>query len=181
MIEMSVAGLALDASNRTPIVLLRDPSGRRQVPIWIEKAQADSILAGFQTSSANSSTTHDLIVRLLKEGQLNLERVIIHSMDKNTFQAVLKLSRINSQKESKNDESGLTIEIEARPSDAIALAVRWQCSIWMLESVFSEASIPVDSEADKADQIEFRRFLDQINPDSLIKHLKDKDGNGEGK
>ena len=73
VVEMSVAGLALDASSRSPIVLLRDPSGRRQVPIWIDQAQAHNIMAGIQDSPIPRPLTHDLMVALLKAGNLQLE------------------------------------------------------------------------------------------------------------
>ena len=66
MVEMTVAGLALDASNRSPIVLLRDPSGHRQVPIWIDHAQAHNIVAGLQLIDDSQPLTHDLMVSLLK-------------------------------------------------------------------------------------------------------------------
>ena len=168
VVEMSVAGLALDASSRSPIVLLRDPSGRRQVPIWIDQAQAHNIMAGIQDSPIPRPLSHDLMVALLKAGNLQLERVIIHAIEDNTFQAVLKLrlkaSEEEPEEEKTPEESTLLLEIDARPSDAIALAVRTKSSIWMLEEVVAEASIPVDAEADAEDQNEFRRFLDEVSP-----------------
>ena len=173
---MSVAGLALDASSRSPIVLLRDPSGRRQVPIWIDQAQAHNIMAGIQDSPIPRPLSHDLMVALLKAGNLQLERVIIHAIEDNTFQAVLKLRLKASEEEPEGEktpeESTLLLEIDARPSDAIALAVRTKSSIWMLEEVVAEASIPVDAEADAEDQNEFRRFLDEVSPAALVRHLQ---------
>ncbi|MFL0794900.1 MAG: bifunctional nuclease family protein, partial [Prochlorococcus sp.] len=179
MVEMSVAGLALDASSRSPIVLLRDPSGRRQVPIWIDQAQAHNIMAGIQDSPPPRPLSHDLMVALLKAGNLHLERVIIHAIEESTFQAVLKLrlrapiEEPEEEQEEENipEESAELIEMDARPSDAIALAVRTGSSIWMLEEVVAEASIPVDAEADEEDQSEFRRFLDDVSPAALIRHL----------
>ena len=173
---MSVAGLALDASSRSPIVLLRDPSGRRQVPIWIDQAQAHNIMAGIQDSPIPRPLSHDLMVALLKAGNLQLERVIIHAIEDNTFQAVLKL-RLKApeeepEEEKTPEESTMLLEIDARPSDAIALAVRTKSSIWMLEEVVAEASIPVDAEADAEDQNEFRRFLDEVSPAALVRHLQ---------
>ena len=172
MVEMSVAGLAIDASNRTPIVLLRDPSGRRQVPIWIDHAQAHNIITGIENPSKQRPLTHDLMIALLEAGDLNLEKVIIHSIQENTFQAVLKLKKKKLDQENANSVSLSPIELEARPSDAIAIAVRSKCSIWMLENVVAEASIPVDINADEEDQNEFRQFIDNVSPAALIKHLK---------
>jgi hypothetical protein len=189
---MSVAGLAVDASTRTPIVLLRDPSGRRQVPIWIDQAQAHNIMAGIQKTPPPRPLSHDLMVELLRAGNLHLDRVIIHAIEDNTFQAVLKLL-LKEPNQQEAHEKGLEapdaepeetkeanareastsrIELDARPSDAIALAVRTGCSIWMLEEVVAEASIPVDAEADAEDQDEFRRFLNDVSPAALVRHLK---------
>ena len=179
MVEMTVAGLALDPSNRSPIVLLRDPSGHRQVPIWINHDQAHNIISGLKQTQGNRPLTHDLMVSLLNAGNLLLERVIIHEIAGNTFQAVLKLRLKTSPDRMKGKGSHAPFEIEARSSDAIALAVRTKCSIWMLEKVVAEASIPVDEIADEEDQDEFRRFLDDVSPADLIRHLKENDQNNE--
>jgi len=161
MVEMSVAGIALDAASRSPIVLLRDPSGRRQVPIWIDQAQAQNILAGINRERTPRPLSHDLMAQLMAAGGLSLNRVIIHAIEDNTFRAVLKLT----------NATGEALELDARPSDAIALALRTGSTIWMLEEVVVDASIPVDAEADAVDQEDFRRFLDQTTPAALIRHL----------
>jgi bifunctional DNase/RNase len=162
MVEMRVAGIALDAASRSPIVLLRDPSGRRQVPIWIDQAQAQNILAGLEGERPPRPLSHDLMVALLAAGGLSLERVIIHTIEENTFRAVLKLRRGEAD----------VVEIDARPSDAIALALRTASGIWMLEEVVADASIPVDAEADAEEKADFRRFLDRTSPAELIRHLQ---------
>ncbi|MFY7696877.1 MAG: bifunctional nuclease family protein [Cyanobium sp.] len=161
MVEMQVAGIALDAASRSPIVLLRDPSGRRQVPIWIDQAQAQNILAGINREQPPRPLSHDLMAQILTLAGLRLERVVVHAIEDNTFRAVLKL--ING--------AGESTELDARPSDAIALALRTDSSIWMLEEVVADASIPVDAEADAEDQEDFRRFLDRTSPAELIRHL----------
>jgi hypothetical protein len=162
MVEMSVAGIALDVASRSPIVLLRDPSGRRQVPIWIDQAQAQNILAGINRERSPRPLSHDLMAQLMAAGGLALDRVIIHAIEDNTFRAVLKLS----------NAAGEALELDARPSDAIALALRTGSTIWMLEEVVVDASIPVDAEADAVDQEDFRRFLDNTTPAALIRHLR---------
>jgi bifunctional DNase/RNase len=159
---MSVAGIALDAASRSPIVLLRDPSGRRQVPIWIDQAQAQNILAGINRERSPRPLSHDLMAQLMAAGGLALDRVIIHAIEDNTFRAVLKLTNATEE----------ALELDARPSDAIALALRTGSSIWMLEEVVVDASIPVDAEADAVDQEDFRRFLDNTTPAALIRHLR---------
>ena len=158
MVEMSVAGIALDAASRSPIVLLRDPSGRRQVPIWIDQAQAQNILAGINRERSPRPLSHDLMAQLMAAGGLALDRVIIHAIEDNTFRAVLKLTNATEE----------ALELDARPSDAIALALRTGSSIWMLEEVVVDASIPVDA----VDQEDFRRFLDNTTPAALIRHLR---------
>lgn len=162
MVEMRVAGIALDAASRSPIVLLRDPSGRRQVPIWIDQAQAQNILAGLNGEKPPRPLSHDLMVSLMEAGEISLDRVIVHAIEDNTFRAVLKVSRSNGQSH----------ELDARPSDAIALALRTDSSIWMLEEVVADASIPVNAEADEEEKEDFRRFLDRTSPAELIRHLR---------
>ena len=175
MVEMSVAGIALDAASRTPIVLLRDSSGRRQIPIWIDQAQAHNIMAGLQGATPPRPLSHDLMATLLVVAGLELDRVIIHAIEENTFHAALKLREEGANEEDIDDEN--LIDIDARPSDAIALAVRTGSSIWMLEEVVAEASIPVDAEADAADQSAFSRFVDDLSPAALVRHLKNRDNN----
>ena len=182
MVEMSVIGIALDAASRSPIVLLRDPSRRRQVPIWIDQAQAHNIIAGLNGEPSPRPLSHDLMVSLLEAGELHLERVIIHAIEDSTFRAVLKLSHEepseaiedSTQPEvlEENEASDTLLNIDARPSDAIALAIRTGSSIWMLEEVVAEASIAVDAEADAEDRNEFRRFLDQVSPAAMVRHLQ---------
>ena len=180
---MSVAGIALDASSRSPIVLLRDPSRSRQVPIWIDQAQAHNIMAGLNDSPQPRPLSHDLMAALLDAGGLQLERVIIHAIEDSTFRAVLRLCESDHDDhdttvaetdahEAAVDADDNLLEIDARPSDAIALAIRTGSSIWMLEEVVAEASIAVDAEADAEDRDEFRRFLDGISPAALGRHLE---------
>ena len=174
---MSVAGIALDASSRSPIVLLRDPSRTRQVPIWIDQAQAHNIMAGLNDTPQPRPLSHDLMAALLEAGRLRLDRVIIHAIEDSTFRAVLRLQPLDDELDDDDVsegelESDHQLEIDARPSDAIALAIRTGSSVWMLEEVVAEASIAVDAEADAEDRDEFRRFLDQLSPAALVRHLE---------
>ena len=177
MVEMSVAGIALDAASRTPIVLLRDPSGRRQVPIWIDQSQAHNIMAGLQGAEPPRPLSHDLMAALLVAGGLELERVIVHAIEDSTFHAVLKL-RQTDPLDAAAEGDVILHDVDTRPSDAIALAVRTGSSIWMLEEVVAEASIAVDAEADARDQSDFNRFVDDLSPAALVKHLRNR-GDGE--
>ncbi|MBO9998763.1 MAG: bifunctional nuclease family protein [Cyanobacteria bacterium SID2] len=157
MIEMKIAGIALDAATRSPIVLLRDADERRALPIYISQDQARSIISAMENHTPPRPMTHDLMVNILEEWNLTLDRVIVHALEDNTFYAVLKMSQGQTKK-----------EIDARPSDAIALALRTGASIWVMEEVVADASIPVDREADEAERQAFRDFLNNLSPQELI-------------
>ncbi len=135
-------------------------------------------MVGIRAENLQSPLGHDVMMALIKAGNLKLEKIIIHSIEQNTFRAVLKLGKCNSN--NKKDINNSQIEIDARPSDAIALALRSKCSIWMLENVVASASIAVDADADAEDQNQFNEFIDKISPASLIQHLNErKGGNNE--
>ncbi|MGB3405159.1 MAG: bifunctional nuclease family protein [Microcoleaceae cyanobacterium] len=158
MIEMKVAGIALDAATRNPIVLLRDASERRALPIFIGQDQAKSIIGALENHKPPRPLTHDLIVNFLETWEMTLERVIIHSLQDNTFYAVLQVRQGELKK-----------EIDARPSDAIAIALRTDSPIWVMEEVVADASIPVDREADEEERKAFREFISNLSPDELIR------------
>ena len=99
--------------------------------------------------------------------------MIVHAIEDSTFHAVLKLRQSDSS-EQDSEDNVILHDVDARPSDAIALAVRTGSSIWMLEEVVSEASIAVDAEADAQDQSDFNRFVDDLSPAALVKHLRNR-------
>jgi bifunctional DNase/RNase len=166
MIEMKVAGIALDAVTRSPIVLLKDGSDRRALPIYIGQDQAKSIMGALEQQKPPRPLTHDLIVSLFEMWDLTLERIIIHSLQDNTFYAVLCMAQGETKK-----------EIDCRPSDAIAIALRLDCPIWVMEEVVADASIPVDRDADEEERQAFREFIDKLRPEDLIQRAK---GEAEG-
>jgi len=164
MIEMKVAGIALDAITRSPIVLLKDGLDRRALPIYISQEQARAIMGGIESQKPPRPLTHDLLVNILETWNMTLERVIIHSLQKDTFYAVLILQQGEVKK-----------EIDARPSDAIAMAIRTNSPIWVMEEVVADASIPVDRDADEAEQQAFREFVSNLRPEDLIKRFENGD------
>ena len=158
MIEMKVAGIALDAASRSPIILLKDSSERRALPIFIAQEQAKSIINALENNHPPRPYTHDLIANIFDVWDLKLERIIVHSLRDDTFYAVLCL-----------DMGGVKKEVDCRPSDAIAIALRTNSSIWVMEEVVADASIPVDQDADKAEREAFREFISRLSPEDLIK------------
>lgn len=158
MIEMNVAGIALDAVSRSPIVLLKDNLDRRALPIYIGQEQAKAIIAALEGQKPPRPLTHDLIESIFDVWSLQLEKVIIHSLQDNTFYAVLCLQQGDVKK-----------EIDCRPSDAIAIALRTESPIWVVEEVIADASIPVNREADEEERKAFKEFLSNLSPEDLIK------------
>lgn len=158
MIEMRVAGIALDAGTRSPIVLLKDTTERRALPIFIGQDQARAIINALERQTPPRPLTHDLMVNMMSAWDLVLERVVIHSLQDNTFYAILTVCQGETKK-----------NIDARPSDAIALAIRTGTPIWVMEEVIADASIPVDQDADEAERKAFRNFLSNLRPEDFIK------------
>jgi hypothetical protein len=161
MIEMKVAGIALDAVTRSPIVLLKDFSERRALPIYIGNDQAKAIINAIENQTPPRPLTHDLLANFLEAWDMTLERVVIHSLQDNTFYASLTLVQGETKK-----------EVDARPSDAIALALRTNSSIWVLEEVIADASVPVDRDADEAERQAFRDFLSNLRPTDFTQRGK---------
>ncbi|BAZ25954.1 hypothetical protein NIES4073_68600 [Kalymmatonema gypsitolerans NIES-4073] len=160
MLEMKVAGIALDAITRSPIVLLKDASDRRALPIYIGQEQARAIMGALENQKPPRPLTHDLMVNILEAWNMTVERIIIHSLQKDTFYAALIIKQGDVKK-----------EIDARPSDAIAIALRTNTPIWVMEEVIADASIPVDRDADEAEQQAFREFISNLRPEDLIKRF----------
>ncbi|MFN5855078.1 MAG: bifunctional nuclease family protein [Pseudanabaenaceae cyanobacterium] len=158
MIEVKVAGIGIDAVSRNPIVLLRDTTERRALPIWIGEPEAKSIISAIEGRHAPRPLTHDLLVQMIEVCGAQVERVVIHTLKNSTFYASVTLVVGEAKK-----------EIDARPSDAIAIALRANCSIWVVEEVVLEASIPVDQDADEEERRAFREFLSEITPGDLVR------------
>jgi len=164
MIEMKVAGIALDAVTRSPIALLKDGAERRALPIYIGQDQARSIVGALEQQQPPRPLTHDLIANILEAWEMELDRIIVHSLQDNTFYALLCLRQ--------GDRSQ---EIDCRPSDALAIALRTNAPIWVMEEVVADASIPVDQDADEQDQQAFKEFVSNVRPEDFIKQ-----GGGSG-
>ena len=161
MIEMKVAGIALDAITRSPIVLLKDASERRALPIYIGQDQARAIIGALERQKPPRPLTHDLMVNIFEIWNLKLERIIINSLEDNTFYAILCMKLGKKEK-----------QIDCRPSDAIAIALRTGSPIWVMEEVVVDASIPVNREADEEERQAFRDFVADLSPEELIRRAR---------
>ncbi|MBD2325611.1 bifunctional nuclease family protein [Alkalinema pantanalense CENA528] len=161
MIEMKVTTIAVDAATRSPIVLLEDGTGRRALPIYIGEDQAKAIGSVMRNITPPRPGTHDLFVNLLDAWDMALDRVVIHALKDSTFYALLIVK-----------QGELKREIDARPSDAIALALRAGAPIWVMEEVVADASIPVDRDADEAERQAFRDFVANLSPSQLIERSR---------
>jgi uncharacterized protein len=158
MIEMKVAGIALDAVSRSPIILLKDASDRRALPIYISQEQAKAIINALEKQTPPRPFTHDLIVNIFDSCDIKVNRITIDSLQDNTFYASIVI-----------EHNGQLKEIDARPSDAIAVAIRTKAPIWVIEEVIADASIPVDRDADEQERQAFRSFVSNLSPDDLIR------------
>jgi len=157
---MVVKGLAVDSNSRQPVVILTDPQEKRFLPIWIGFSEADAILLALEKIPVPRPGTHDLIKSLVELCGLTLDKVVVHDIRDNTFYANLYLSR-SGQAE--------VVEVDSRPSDGIALALRLGAPIFVSETVMGQAAI-MDRTKYEAEMEEFKKFLDQVTPSDFIRY-----------
>jgi uncharacterized protein len=156
--ELDVVGVRVEMPSNQPIVLLKESSGERYLPIWIGANEATAIAYAQNGVVPPRPLTHDLIRDLLEAAGQELSQVRITSLDEGVFYAELVFA------------SGL--EVSARPSDAIAIALRTGSPIFGAEAVLEAAGIAIpDIPEEQEDQVEkFREFLDQISPEDFGGH-----------
>ena len=159
MQEMVIYGVSFDQVGNMPIVLLKTAEGNRFLPIWIGAPEATAILMKLQGAAAPRPLTHDLFTNVISQLEAKVERISVTDLKENTFYAVITLAR----------EGGGEIEIDSRPSDAIALAVRTDAPIFAADAVIDEASIVIETGELNEDDIvaQFKEFLDRVTPDEF--------------
>ncbi|HET6489386.1 MAG TPA: bifunctional nuclease family protein [Syntrophales bacterium] len=162
-VEMKVSGLTIDPLTNTPIVILKDIEGKRAVPIWIGLFEASAIATELEKISFSRPMTHDLMRDLLKILEAKVTRIEIIDLRNNTFFACIHLQR--------NDD---TVIVDSRPSDAIALALRVNCPIFIDEKVI-EKSRNIDfakkaDELDKKKTEELKEFLENLPEEDFGKY-----------
>ena len=135
MIEMKVMGIALDVRTNSPIVVLHDLDNRKALPIWIGSAEASAIIRCIEGLVVARPMTHDLAANLIEKTGYKLDKIEINDVEKDTYYATLFISK-----------DGETIEVDARPSDAIALAMRAKAPIFVTANVLIQNIKPSDFE-----------------------------------
>lgn len=163
MIEMRVMGIALDTRTGSPIVVLHDLENRKALPIWIGSAEASAIIRKIENIAVSRPMTHDLIINIIKSAGYTLDRIEIHDVEKETYFANLVIV----------DKDGKEIEIDSRPSDAIAVAIRVDVPIFVSPTVLSSGSVSTDSAKDEEESKEFKDFIQNVKPSDFEKLLKD--------
>ena len=156
MIEMHVAGIANDPRNNHPIVVLNDEQNRRALPIWIGIFEANAILRALDEQKPERPMTHDLLLNTITEIGFKVKHIEINELASNTYFATIVLHL--------NDASGQEVLklIDARPSDAIALALRAKAPIFVAPQVVVEGTVATDHHKDEEEQEEFKKFLDGL-------------------
>jgi uncharacterized protein len=156
MVELTLVGVRVELPANQPIVLLKEKSGERFLPIWIGAFEATAIAFALQGIETARPMTHDLMKNIMDQLGITMQQVLISDLKEGTFFADISLSW-----------NGKPFNIDARPSDAIALAVRTGVSIFSDEHVLNEASVFIETEEE--DEIErFRDFLKDVKPEDFM-------------
>jgi uncharacterized protein len=158
MYEMVIYGVSFDLVGKQPIVLLKTADGNRFLPIWIGHPEAAAILMKLQGAATPRPMTHDLMADMLEQLDAEVTQITVTELRDNTFYASITVR-----------QNGAEIEIDSRPSDAIAIAVRAEAPIFAAERVIEESAIEFEGEEVNEEEIvdEFRKFLDDVSPDQF--------------
>src|SRR3989442_6327414 len=156
MQEMVIYGVSFDLVGKQPIVLLKTAEGNKFLPIWIGHPEAAAILMKLQNASTPRPMTHDLVADMLEQLDAQVIRITVTELRDSTFYAQITVQ-----------QNGNEIEIDSRPSDAIALALRADAPIFADERVIEESAVEFENETEEEMVTEFRRFLDNVTPDEF--------------
>lgn len=156
LVEMFIKGVMIDPITNMPIIVLRDASGERTLPIWVGPVEANAIALQIENVAPQRPMTHDLLRQALTSLGATLARVVITDLREGTFYAFLEL-----------DRDGERTYVDARPSDALALSLRAKAPVFVETSVLDRArSVDAPSSAD-ADRERLQRWLESLDPDDL--------------
>ena len=157
-IEMTIKGLMVDPITNTPIVILRDKDGQKVLPIWVGIFEANAIALQIENISTPRPMTHDLLRNIIQDLKASVQKIVVCDLQENTFYALIYLSL-----------NGDTVAIDARPSDAIALALRARAPIFVEEKVIDHAKT-VDLAPEKGDSERLQKWLESLDPDDMGKY-----------
>ncbi|MGE3840863.1 MAG: bifunctional nuclease family protein [Vicinamibacterales bacterium] len=157
-IEMTIKGLMVDPVTNMPIVLLRDKDGERVLPIWVGVFEANAIALQIENVATPRPMTHDLLRNVISDLRGSVERIVVTDLKENTFYALIYL-RVGDD----------LVAVDARPSDAIALALRTKAPIFVEEDVIEHARSS-DASPDRADADKLQKWLESLSPDDLGKY-----------
>jgi bifunctional DNase/RNase len=156
-LRVEIKGLMLDPSSNVPIVILRDVENQLFLPIWIGISEAQAIASRIEGIEPPRPMTHDLLRSIVDHLGGTLAKVVISDLKENTFFATLHVRQGDRE-----------VSVDARPSDAIALALRADAPIFVLQSVLNQAQA-VDLAAKATDQEKLKKWLEEISPEELGK------------
>jgi bifunctional DNase/RNase len=156
--EMVIYGVSFDMVGKQPIVLLKTVESNKFLPIWIGHPEAAAILMKLQGASTPRPMTHDLLSEMLGELEVECTKVAVTELRENTFYAAISLR-----------SGGREFEIDSRPSDALALAVRAGAPIFAADEVISESAIEFEHEVEDTEEVveKFKDFLDRVTPEDF--------------
>ncbi|HLI77866.1 MAG TPA: bifunctional nuclease family protein [Acidobacteriaceae bacterium] len=153
-IEVRIRGLMLDPSNRSPIVVLNDLNGEVVLPIWVGLFEANAIALEIEKSTTPRPMTHDLLRNVILGLNARVTRVVVGALRGDTFYATIWL-----------DQSGEVVAIDSRPSDAIALALRSDCPIYVSREVYEHARQAGSNGSVSSEDL--RRWLEGLGDDEM--------------
>src|SRR6266700_7266759 len=155
---MQIYGVSFDLVGKQPIVLLKTADGNKFLPIWIGHPEAAAILMKLQSQAAPRPMTHDLVSDMLEQLGAQIIRITVTELRENTFYAQITVQLDGSE-----------IEVDSRPSDAIALAIRAEAPIFAADDVIEESAIEFEGEEVNEEEIvsEFKQFLEHVTPDEF--------------
>src|SRR5215203_4408727 len=158
LIEMTIKGLMVDPITNMPIVILKDKQGERVLPIWVGIFEANAIALQIENIATPRPMTHDLLRNIITDLDGQVDRVVVSDLKDNTFFAIIHLT-----------VKGEAVVVDARPSDAIALALRTRAPILVEETVIDNAKT-VDFTSDRADSDRLEKWLESLDPDEMGKY-----------
>jgi bifunctional DNase/RNase len=158
-IEMKIRGLMVDPSTNMPIVILKDANGEALLPIWVGLFEARAIAMEIEKASGPRPMTHDLLKNVVDGLNGHLQRIVVSELRDDTFYAVVWM-----------EQDGEAVAIDARPSDALALALRADCPIFVEEEVLRTAKVLPNPAEAAADSPELRRWLEGLGDEDLGKY-----------